>query len=154
MVCQKKNVTFGKKKLFLFQVLNIGGGEKGFVRALGILAVVPGALYLMFAALSRRSAGDAYMNIGGAVVPQQHFTTGDSITGLHGVTAGLLANATMEIKNRFPASKVFGMHPNTVMPALFMFYFLLASSGSEDSWLSLYGVITAIAHRRIFGRGF
>eukprot|EP01061_Rhynchopus_euleeides_P035500 TRINITY_DN59822_c0_g1_i1.p1 TRINITY_DN59822_c0_g1~~TRINITY_DN59822_c0_g1_i1.p1 ORF type:complete len:323 (+),score=84.10 TRINITY_DN59822_c0_g1_i1:175-1143(+) len=136
-------------------ILNVGGGDKGFVRAWVVLTVGPGVLYSGLTAVGRSwKTEESYVAVGGAVVPTKHFATEDVMAGTHGVTAGLLANGILEMGTRFPASNVFGLRPAAAMPALVTFYFLLATSGSSDSWLSLCGVVTAITYRTLLRRGF
>ena len=139
-------------------MLNLGGGGTGFVRAVGVLAVVPGVLHGVAGAVRQKFVPtEEFVTIGGAVVPASHFyssTRDDVLAGMHGLTAGLVANGVMEMRQRFPASTILGLRSNTALPALTLFYFLLASSGSGDAWLSLCGIATAVTHRRFLGRGF
>eukprot|EP01064_Diplonema_japonicum_P029590 TRINITY_DN4829_c0_g1_i2.p1 TRINITY_DN4829_c0_g1~~TRINITY_DN4829_c0_g1_i2.p1 ORF type:complete len:296 (+),score=49.10 TRINITY_DN4829_c0_g1_i2:53-889(+) len=136
-------------------VMNLGSGEAGFVRALGILSFCPGMLYTAGMATSN-SANTAtqYLEVGGAVVPTSHFTTTEPVSGLHAISAGLVANGVMEAAKRFPSSTVLGIRAPSALPILTAAYIILATSGSSDSWLSLCGVATAVSYRFFFKTGF
>eukprot|EP01059_Diplonema_ambulator_P024326 TRINITY_DN4023_c0_g1_i1.p1 TRINITY_DN4023_c0_g1~~TRINITY_DN4023_c0_g1_i1.p1 ORF type:complete len:276 (+),score=55.78 TRINITY_DN4023_c0_g1_i1:54-881(+) len=136
-------------------VLNLGGGEAGFIRSLAVLTVVPGILYTaVTSGGSTLKTHEQYINIGGAVVPTTHFSTAESVSGFHAISAGLLANGVLEVGKRFPHSTFFGVRAPSALPLLTATYIILATSGSSDSWLSLCGVATAVSYRFFMNTGF
>ncbi|KAJ9460948.1 hypothetical protein DIPPA_34013 [Diplonema papillatum] len=134
-------------------ILNLGGGEAGFMRALAILTVVPGTMYTTAAAVGNKAQQHNYLQVGNATLPAAHFQSRSTVSGFQGVSAGLLANGIMEVTSRYPALFV-SFRMNLALPMLISTYLVLGASGSSDSWLSLCGVITAMAYRVVLKKGF
>ena len=128
-------------------VLNMGGGNVGFWRAIGLLSLGPGCLYSVVSGFwDKQAKGQDWLEVGKAVVPTSHFKT-QSVSGLHAVSAGLVANGILQL------GAVYG-RKTTAVPILASLYLLLAVGGSTDSWLALSGITTAVLFRGITKRGF
>eukprot|EP01062_Namystynia_karyoxenos_P071163 TRINITY_DN66590_c0_g1_i1.p1 TRINITY_DN66590_c0_g1~~TRINITY_DN66590_c0_g1_i1.p1 ORF type:complete len:293 (+),score=31.20 TRINITY_DN66590_c0_g1_i1:81-959(+) len=141
-------------------LLRVGGrhlmnsrGEDAFLRAYAALSAIPAGMYYMIMSIgmdlaTSGDAADEFITLHGSPleVPRGALVPRETVSGAHGVAAGLFANYLIDInRNKSVTSRV--LQSRVAIPGLCGVYILMAWAGSSDAWLSLFSTGVVLAFR-------